>query len=691
MPRIPGLNAFGNDVAPVVPSAPGARVVPAAYDRSRGIAEVGAGFQSAADTIDRTQQAEAARLEREAEKIKAEQDRAARVEEVTRAKRDQVALEERAAAERQRLLDDASVPNEAKAEKLNEWVTAERGKLESTYKIPDVLGGQQVAIDELRVRQTAELAAGIKTRNQEQTRANVAGTLESLGRQAAQASDPAPYIDQAIEHVTAAGAAAGWGADDVARINMETAESWSSAAVGRRILDDPAGALEDMKAGKYPHLTPEATTALEARAQGEIEQRMNRARIEGEARLARAGRAVERLDWFYSRGMNPPPALVSAAATLAKGTEYEAEMIAQQGDAVERVAFASRPLKEQAAAIEADKARAIDPAQGIDERDARALIWKEQQHATIANDVQQNGALDAAQAAGIIKLSPLDFADPASLPEQIAERNEQAAIAQTWAGVPAAPLTKAEIKGVSDALDQGTAKDRLRLLSGLSKSITDPVSFRMTMGELAKGRSVLATAGNHMQDGNSRAAELMVTGETLLRPPEAGGGKAPPMPSDKMLRADFDSSTAGMFEGNAADRDRLWQSARAVYAGLSQETGMYSVEVNGDQWKQAIDIAAGGLVNLDTWHSSGRVVIKPPRMSAESFQDAVRGVTPQQVIAQGGVAGYEPAEVAEAIRDGGLVNYQDGYAIRDGAHYLMRADGSGPFVWRPGDTMKRKP
>ena len=157
---------------------------------------------------------------------------------------------------------------------------------------------------------------------------------------------------------------------------------------------------------------------------------------------------------------------------------------------------------------------------------------------------------------------------------------------------------------------------------------------------------------------------------------------------DKALRVDFDETTAGMFEGNAADRDRLWQSARAVYAGLSQETGQYSVEVDGDRWKQAIDIAAGGIVNLDTWTSSGRRVIKPPRMSADDFTKAVRGVSPTEIAGLGGAAGYSPDEVAEAIRDGGLVNYGDGYAVRDGAHYIMRADGSGPFVWAPGKPGK---
>ena len=88
MPRITGLQAFGNDTAPVVESARGPRVVPQAYDKSGGMAALGQGFESASDTIARTQTYEAAKLQREAEKIKADQERAARIEETTRARRD---------------------------------------------------------------------------------------------------------------------------------------------------------------------------------------------------------------------------------------------------------------------------------------------------------------------------------------------------------------------------------------------------------------------------------------------------------------------------------------------------------------------------------------------------------------------------------------------------------------------------
>ena len=70
MPRITGLQAFGNDTAPVVESARGPRVVPQAYDKSGGMAALGQGFESASDTIARTQAYEAAKLQREAEKIK---------------------------------------------------------------------------------------------------------------------------------------------------------------------------------------------------------------------------------------------------------------------------------------------------------------------------------------------------------------------------------------------------------------------------------------------------------------------------------------------------------------------------------------------------------------------------------------------------------------------------------------------
>ena len=86
MPRITGLQAFGNDTAPVVESARGPRVVPQAYDKSGGIAEIGGAVQSASDVVFRQQQAEKALFAQQ----KAELDRLARIAQTTRAKRVQL-------------------------------------------------------------------------------------------------------------------------------------------------------------------------------------------------------------------------------------------------------------------------------------------------------------------------------------------------------------------------------------------------------------------------------------------------------------------------------------------------------------------------------------------------------------------------------------------------------------------------
>lgn len=679
MPKIQGLNAFGNDTAPVVESARGPRVVPQAYDKSGGMAALGQGFESASDTIARTQAYEAAKLQREAEKIKADQERAARIEETTRARRDQVAFETQAAAQRQAILDDPAIPNDQKGAKLNDWVTAERGKLEPTYKIPDVLGAQQVAIDDVAARQTAQLADGIKTRNQEQTRANVAETLQAMGQQAAAADDPGPYIDKAQAHVAAVGAAAGWGADDVAKINIQTAESWTAAAVGRRIIEDPAGALADMRGGKYDRLGAEARTALENRAMGEIEQRANRARIEEEARLNRAGRAVSRLDWWYSRGMNPPPELVASAARLAQGTEFEADLKAQQGDAVERVSFASKPMAEQAAEIASFDARAADPAQGVDEMTGRGLIWKKQQHAALAQDIQSAGALDAAAAHGVVTLSPLNFADPQSLPDQIAERSQQAEVASTWAGVPASPLTKAEIKGVGEALNQGTAKDRLRLLSGLSKSITDPVAFRSVMRELAPDNGAAAWAGKELisrAPGSDRAASLVLRGESYLNPAN-GETKPVAMPRDSVMRSQFAAVVEDTYGNKAQAREMDYQNTRRIYAALSADANDYASSpdtYDPVRFAEAVKIASGGLGEYN-----GAKIVLPRGVDEQQLTDLVRAQL-FQMHADGQIIGFTVPQLNDLLLEPAVRDGAEGYFLRQGGGNLKGRDGRNVFI-----------
>ncbi len=679
MPRIPGLNAFGNDVAPVVPSAPGPRVVQAAYDKSSGIAEMGAGFQSAADTVNRAQQIEAARLAREAEKIKAEQDRAARVEEVTRAKRDQVALEERAAAERQRLLDDASVPNEAKPQKLNEWVTAERSKLEATYKIPDVLGGQQVAIDELRARQTAELNNGIKTRNQEQTRANVAGTLEGLGRRAAQAADPTPFIEDGIAHVTAAGAAAGWGADDVAKINMQLGETLSAAAVGRRILEDPAGALDDMKAGKYPYLSPEAATGLEARAQGEIEQRATRARIEAEVRAAKAGRAMNELGQSMRDGVLPTPAMVATAAELARGTEFEGTIKSMQSQYVDRAAFAGRPLAEQFADVQRMEAAATDPAVGLSPEDRWALNWKRQQAGAVARDVEARGGLVVAAAHGIVEYQPLDLSSPEALAGSLESRKEAVLRASVWTGRSEALLTPIEIKDLSDTLKRTPAHQQGTVLAGFAKAIGDPVAFRSVMRELAPDNGAAAWAGKELisrAPGSDRAASLVLRGESYLNPAN-GETKPVSMPKDSVMRSQFAAVVEDTYGNRAQSREMDYQNTRRVYAALSADANDYAS--NPDtydpvRFAEAVKIASGGLGEYN-----GAKIIMPRGVDEQQLTDLVRTQL-FQMHADGQIPGFTVPQLNDLLLEPAVRDGAEGYFLRQGGGNLKGRDGRNVFI-----------
>lgn len=675
-----------SSVAPAVPRGPAPRVITGAYDRSSGLQTLAQGLGAASDTIARDQAIERRRQEIEAEKAKREQDQAALTEEVTRAKRDEVALRVSAQSQSDTILADETIPKDQKVTKFQDWTRAQRETLEPTYKLPSVLGAQQVAIDEIQANSIQRLNKGITDADHAATRANVASTVETLTRQAVDAPDPEPLIREAAQHVTAAGAGAGWGADDVQRINQQNAETISSAHAARRVLNDPVGALQALKSDAYPSLTPQARTALMASANAEIEQRANRARIEAEARASKAARAMDGLQRSYRDGVQPTPQAVATAAELARGTEYEGTIQAMQSQAADRANFASKPLAIQAQELTEIKARATDPTIGATDAERFQKDWKEQQFVALQGRIKTYGPLAVYAETHGVELPQIDTSSSEAMANSIQARHDLSLEASYWVGQKVGPFTPPDVEKLGQKLDQGNARERLQLLDGLRRVVTDPAEYRATMGELAKGRGTLATAGNMLQDGDNRTAELMVTGETLLRPPKAGGDKPIVMPEDTKLRPAFDTAVTGMFEGNASDRDRLYQSSRAVYAALKESNGDYSDVVKPDLWRQAIDTAAGGIVDLDGWFSSGRRVIKPSGMSASDFTAAVRGASAGQVRTLGGVAGYTDDQAAEAIRDGGLVNHDDAYTVQDGSGVLMRADGAGPFLWDPTAT-----
>ena len=473
---------------------------------------------------------------------------------------------------------------------------------------------------------------------------------------------------------------------------VKAAQAWTDNAYGndiaRRVVVEPDQVLADIREGRYHGASDDVLLRGEQSAQDEIERRAaeaerERARAEAaaQAHLAQAQRAIDRVGRILDTGLAVDPGTLAIARDLAAGTEAEVELSAMLSGYADRSRFAAQSLPAQAAEIEVIQQRALT--EGVDEEGARDVVARQRMFEA-ATKAAKDDPLIAARDRGIIpSFPPIDTRSPEALAESLRARSALAEQASTWAGRPVPPLTKDEATGLGKLLDQGGADDRLRVLDGMASAIDNPAAFRATMQQLAPGHSVLATAGNFLQAGEAQVADMMVQGELLVNPPTASGAKPMTLPKDAELRAEFEAATEGVFQGNQADRDRLYQASRAVYATLSQKAGSFTDEIDTRRWQQAIDLASGGVVDLDGWLGDGRRVIKPLDMTAEAFRAAVRDVGPDQVARLGGVAAYSDEDAAEAIRDGALQNFGDGYVIRDGEQLLQRRDGRGVFVWRP--------
>jgi hypothetical protein len=180
------------------------------------------------------------------------------------------------------------------------------------------------------------------------------------------------------------------------------------------------------------------------------------------------------------------------------------------------------------------------------------------------------------------------------------------------------------------------------------------------------------------------AAALVLEGAALLNPPKDSGAKPFPLPKDSDRRFALNDATGSAFAAAPEARESVRQGVDAVYAALSAQAGDYSGVLDSERYRDAVEKVTGGVVRIN-----GAEVIKPHRMPEHEFRNALDAVEAFDVEMLGTVLGYSNAEAAEAIRDGELVNFGDGYAVRDGGKYLIRPDGS-VFVWRPSATIARQ-
>lgn len=158
------------------------------------------------------------------------------------------------------------------------------------------------------------------------------------------------------------------------------------------------------------------------------------------------------------------------------------------------------------------------------------------------------------------------------------------------------------------------------------------------------------------------AAQTILSGSAARRGTKDAKGIA--MPKDTELLPDFTDIVKDAFAGDANGASMAYEIAKDYYAGVMAKKGVVSGEVDADTWKQAINVATGG---VHDYNGMGSVLL-PWGMSADQFDKQVDQAWKSQVIDAGIKA--PPGQY-------GLQSYGDSqYLVKLGTGYLLKQDGT---------------
>jgi hypothetical protein len=251
---------------------------------------------------------------------------------------------------------------------------------------------------------------------------------------------------------------------------------------------------------------------------------------------------------------------------------------------------------------------------------------------------------------------------------------------------PAKPLTREEVDALSGALKAAPVAQKTQIFSQLvNASGGDFDGYKAMVAQIAPDDPVTAHAGIMAGRGRmstdagfkpdpgqaTNVAQLILQGQAVLRPnrKEDGSpekGKLWPMPKDTDFDKVWQSYERDAFAGKPEARNGFFQTAKAIYAARSVESGDGSGVLDSGRWDEAIKLATGG---IERWN--GKSVVMPWGMSRGDFKDGLKRR----------LEDFEQAGLPKGV-DAGKLYDMPLQSIGDG-RYLFRA-GDGIMVGKDG-------
>ena len=450
-------------------------------------------------------------------------------------------------------------------------------------------------------------------------RADLSAALRSYAQQAGSAPDDESRdatLKVAASDVGAA-VAAGWISEQEAEqlLSGVMQESVSAAAI-RALQDDPAGFLEDVKAGKYT-LPPEQLARLEGQAKSAVtreEARVQRALKADEAAVAKqrqldvddaikileSGGTYDGLPELFDRIAGTEDEKRLAATLAAVGTEQNFTILS--------------PAQQASALASIDATPTSDP----DDIARRKRLHK------IAAETKksiQTDILTHVDQRGILSVDPINLSDPSSIKRRIAVAD--AAFVDFGTSEQDYRLfTNGERDTLQASIENGDPDAQLSVAVSIIEGFGDYAP--QALSEIGASDPVFGFAAHLLeQTGNLASARMMLVGRKMLA--DKSGARP-----GKSVRSAVRAKFADIYPAGMRQRlETLMKGADAYYAASAIDIDPDASDADKRAaYEDALQTVLGRTMRGNTQMGgiqtvNGKPTLLPPNLTAEFVEDAL--------------------------------------------------------------------
>ncbi|MGQ4595477.1 hypothetical protein ACUIG4_26650 [Raoultella ornithinolytica] len=272
---------------------------------------------------------------------------------------------------------------------------------------------------------------------------------------------------------------------------------------------------------------------------------------------------------------------------------------------------------------------------------------------------------------------PIDMTNQNNFGQSIALRASQAAEMAKSYGTPLTFFSKEEANQIGTFFRDAPVSQQSAYLDTIRQSSGGGQVYMAALQQISANAPSAAVAGILMDKPGGIVAEKSWFSSEITVSPESAAqtilsgsaarrgtkdAKGITMPKDTELLPDFTDIVKDAFAGDSDGASMAYDIAKDYYAGIMAKKGVVSGEMDSSVWKQAVNVATGGVYDYNGMGS----VLLPWGMSAEEFDKQVNQAWKSQVVDAGIKA--PPGQY-------GLQSHGDSqYLVKLGTGYLMKQD-----------------